>query len=172
MNLGHHPDGSGIQSHSAGELYPYVIAVRERYNSENDSFVRTYEVIGPAAQYECPTWIEAVVFAEARRDEWRERNKPVKVERPEIRKSDKVGIEASIAGQHSVGVRETVFCGITFTTYFVIGPRATEETFYTWGDAWKKIEYLESDLHSIDLQFARARQSSWDQWAAGRNKAH
>lgn len=28
-NIGHHPDGSGVQQHSAGPLYPCVIAMRD-----------------------------------------------------------------------------------------------------------------------------------------------
>ena len=172
MYLGHHPDGSGVQLHSAGGLYPYVIALRERYNSETDSFVRTYEVTGPAAEYECPTWDEAVAFAEARRDEWKERNKPVKVERPAPRQPGGIGIEASVKGQHAVGVHQTTFNGITYETYYIVGPRATDEVFYTHRAATRAIDYLESDFHTIELQFTWARQRAWSQWAADRNKAH
>ena len=41
---GHHSDGSGIQSHSAGPLYPYVIGVRER--QVDGAFVRSWILLG------------------------------------------------------------------------------------------------------------------------------
>ena len=41
---GHHSDGSGIQSHSAGPLYPYVIGVRER--QVDGEFVRSWILLG------------------------------------------------------------------------------------------------------------------------------
>ena len=43
---GHHADGSGVQKHSAGAIYPYVIAVRERANGQG-SWDRTFELICP-----------------------------------------------------------------------------------------------------------------------------
>lgn len=43
---GHHRDGSGIQNHSAGPIYPYVIQVRERANKDG-SFNRTWELLAP-----------------------------------------------------------------------------------------------------------------------------
>ena len=63
---GHLSDGSGIQKHSAGGLYPYVIGVRERQR-EDGTFVRSWFVLGPkcpAAGFECPTDAEAVAYAE------------------------------------------------------------------------------------------------------------
>lgn len=41
---GHHSDGSGIQNHSAGPLYPYVIGVRER--QVDGEFVRSWILLG------------------------------------------------------------------------------------------------------------------------------
>lgn len=43
--LGHLPDGSGVQAHSAGEHYPYIIAVIERAGAD-----RRYEVNGPGVE--------------------------------------------------------------------------------------------------------------------------
>lgn len=43
--LGHLPDGSGVQAHSAGEHYPYTVAVIER-----DGADRRYEVSGPGVE--------------------------------------------------------------------------------------------------------------------------
>lgn len=68
MNItyqGHHQDGSGVQKHSAGQLYPYVVGVRER--QLDGRFIRTRIVYGPrapAAGFECPTVDEAVSYAE------------------------------------------------------------------------------------------------------------
>lgn len=44
MYAGHHKDGSGIQRHSAGPLYPYVIGVRER--QIDGAFVRSWILLG------------------------------------------------------------------------------------------------------------------------------
>lgn len=41
---GHHSDGSGIQNHGAGPLYPYVIGVRER--QVDGAFVRSWILLG------------------------------------------------------------------------------------------------------------------------------
>lgn len=41
---GHHSDGGGIQNHSAGPLYPYVIGVRER--QVGGEFVRSWLLLG------------------------------------------------------------------------------------------------------------------------------
>lgn len=60
MYQGHHSDGSSIQRHSVGPLYPYVLGVRERQFAPGE-FTRTYLVIGPGVdEYECPTVDEAV----------------------------------------------------------------------------------------------------------------
>lgn len=64
MYEGHHSDGSGVQKHSAGGLYPYVIGIRERLQGDG-SFLRTHFVTGPkCAYFECPTDAEAVAHAE------------------------------------------------------------------------------------------------------------
>jgi len=66
MYQGHHSDGSGVQKHSAGALYPYVIGVRERQRDDG-TFARSWFVLGPkcpAAGFECPTSDEAVAHAE------------------------------------------------------------------------------------------------------------
>jgi len=64
MYEGHHSDGSGVQKHSAGGLYPYVIGIRERLRDDG-SFLRTHFVTGPKCVYfECPTDVEAVAHAE------------------------------------------------------------------------------------------------------------
>lgn len=64
MYQGHHSDGSGVQKHSAGGLYPYVIGIRERLQDDG-SFLRTHFVTGPKCSYfECPTDAEAVAHAE------------------------------------------------------------------------------------------------------------
>lgn len=47
---GHHSDGSGIQNHSAGPLYPYVIGVRER--QVEGRFVRSWILLGGAIRGE------------------------------------------------------------------------------------------------------------------------
>ena len=61
---GHLADGGGIQKHSAGGLYPYVIGIRERLQDDG-SFLRTHFVTGPKCVYfECPTDAEAVAHAE------------------------------------------------------------------------------------------------------------
>lgn len=44
MYAGHHKDGGGIQNHSAGPLYPYVIGVRER--QIDGAFVRSWILLG------------------------------------------------------------------------------------------------------------------------------
>ncbi len=64
MYQGHHSDGSGVQKHSAGPLYPYVIGVRERQR-EDGTFNRSWFVLGPKCSgFECPTHEEAVAHAE------------------------------------------------------------------------------------------------------------
>lgn len=168
MYQGHHPDGSGVQLHSAGPLYPYTIVLRECRDFESFELLRTYLVEGPGVHHECQAWADAVAYAGARRLEWLARNQPnrveaVKLERPVI----SIGLEASIAGQHAVGVRE---CGGR-KTYFVVGPRADAQEFETYQQAIDRIEFLESDLYTIDLQFKRT-QKGWDDWAAGRNRIH
>lgn len=66
MYQGHCSDGSGVQKHSCGGLYPYVIGVRER--QIEGQFYRTWIVIGPDVdEYECPTHDEAVRFAQVRK---------------------------------------------------------------------------------------------------------
>jgi hypothetical protein len=41
---GHHPDGSGIQKHSCGGAYPYVLVLRD---SKDPSRKYDWGVIGP-----------------------------------------------------------------------------------------------------------------------------
>lgn len=48
--LGHLPDGSGVQAHSAGEHYPYVIAVVDLTPVDDGQPMRWYEVTGPGLQ--------------------------------------------------------------------------------------------------------------------------
>lgn len=165
--LGHHPDGSGVQLHSAGGIYPYTIVVRERYDIEDDRFVRSHQVIGPGVDYECPTWDEAIAFAAARRAEYVGRNQPQRVERHVRQAPQGVGIEGDIKGQHVIGIREFQNRGLTETRYFVVGPRADSSEFRSRKLAEQHIEFIESDLYSIELQFQQA-QRSWKSWAADR----
>lgn len=44
MYAGHHQDGSGIQNHSVGPLYPYVVGVRER--NIDGTLIRSWILLG------------------------------------------------------------------------------------------------------------------------------
>lgn len=152
MYQGHHQDGSGIQRHSAGDLYPYVLAVRERLQADG-SHLRSWLIIGPDYEGEKATHQEAVSFASgllaARNARLAAIPKPAKPA-PRQRRLPDVGIEADVRGSHSVAVRER--SGVK--SYFVIGPRAGAEEFasHELASAW--IDYLESDLHTLHRKLA------------------
>lgn len=49
MYQGHHTDGSGVQKHSVGNIYPYVIRIREIANN-NGGWDRTHELLHPSGE--------------------------------------------------------------------------------------------------------------------------
>lgn len=63
---GHHPDGSSIQNHSAGPLYPYVLVWRDKKGGPNANGKYDVGVMGPriAGIAWCPSLDDAVKIAE------------------------------------------------------------------------------------------------------------
>lgn len=152
MYQGHHQDGSGVQRHSAGDLYPYVLAVRERLQADG-THLRTWLIIGPDYEGEKASHQEAVSFASgllAARNARLAAIPKQPVAAPRQRQLPAVGIEADVRGSHSVAVRERR--GVK--TYFVIGPRAGAEEFVSHELASEWIDYLESDLHTLHRNLA------------------
>lgn len=152
MYQGHHQDGSGIQRHSAGDLYPYVLAVRERLQADG-SHLRSWLIIGPDYEGEKATHREAVSFASgllAARNARLAALPKLAVSASSRRQPPTVGIEADIRGSHSVAIRER--SGVK--SYFVIGPRAGVEEFASHELASDWIDYLESDLHTLHRKLA------------------
>ena len=68
MYQGHLSDGSSVQKHSAGPLYPYVLGVKE-YQFEPGVFTRTWVAIGPAGEFQAPTQEEVIAFIQQKKCE-------------------------------------------------------------------------------------------------------
>lgn len=66
MYQGHLSDGSSVQKHSAGPLYPYVLAIKE-YQFEPGVFTRTWIAIGPGGEFQAPTKEEAISFIQQKK---------------------------------------------------------------------------------------------------------
>lgn len=60
-NTGHMPDGSGIQQHSAGEHYPYVLVYRDKKQGCDGYGRYDVGVIGP--QNQTPLWFKCLDHA-------------------------------------------------------------------------------------------------------------
>lgn len=67
---GHHPDGSSIQKHSAGPLYPYVLVYRDKKGGPDASGKYDVGVIGPKHEGTiwCKDFNQAVALAEHLKD--------------------------------------------------------------------------------------------------------
>lgn len=63
---GHHPDGSSIQNHSAGPLYPYVLIWRDKNGGPDTNGKYDVGVMGPriTGTMWCPSLDDAVKIAE------------------------------------------------------------------------------------------------------------
>lgn len=63
---GHHPDGSSIQNHSAGPLYPYVLIWRDKKGGPDANGKYDVGVMGPriTGTMWCPSLDDAVKIAE------------------------------------------------------------------------------------------------------------
>lgn len=63
---GHHPDGSSIQNHSAGPLYPYVLIWRDKKGGPDAKGKYDVGVMGPriTGTMWCPSLDDAVKIAE------------------------------------------------------------------------------------------------------------
>lgn len=63
---GHHPDGSSIQNHSAGPLYPYVLVWRDKKGGPNANGKYDVGVMGPriSGTLWCPSLDDATKIAE------------------------------------------------------------------------------------------------------------
>lgn len=63
---GHHPDGSSIQNHSAGPLYPYVFIWRDKKGGPDANGKYDVGVMGPriTGTMWCPSLDDAVKIAE------------------------------------------------------------------------------------------------------------
>lgn len=63
---GHHPDGSSIQNHSAGPLYPYVLVWRDKKGGPDANGKYDVGVMGPriTGTMWCPSLDDAVKIAE------------------------------------------------------------------------------------------------------------
>lgn len=68
MYQGHLSDGSSVQKHSAGPLYPYVLGVKE-YQFEPGVFTRTWIAIGPGGEFQAPTQEEVIAFIQRKKEE-------------------------------------------------------------------------------------------------------
>lgn len=55
---GHHPDGSSIQKHSAGPLYPYVLVWRDKNGGPDANGKYDVGVIGP--RISGPAWFDSL----------------------------------------------------------------------------------------------------------------
>lgn len=55
---GHHPDGSSIQNHSAGPLYPYVLIWRDKKGGPDANGKYDVGVIGP--RISGPAWFDSL----------------------------------------------------------------------------------------------------------------